>query len=89
MTDRMPAYLSCASLARELDVSETTVNEMVRRGVLPKPYKLSAGCVRWRWNEVEVALASLKAGTQTVPDDPYLKGAQNVAKQQEARRHDA
>jgi predicted DNA binding protein len=26
--------LSCASLARELDVSETTAHEMVRRGVL-------------------------------------------------------
>jgi predicted DNA-binding transcriptional regulator AlpA len=71
------AYLSCASLARELDVSETTVNEMVRRGVLPKPYKLSAGCVRWRWSEVEAALASLKPGTHPAPD-PYLAGAQNA-----------
>jgi predicted DNA-binding transcriptional regulator AlpA len=83
-----PAYLSCASLAHELDVSETTVNEMVRRGVLPKPYKLSSGCVRWRWTEVELALASLKPGTHTVPD-PYLAGAQDATKPREARRHDA
>jgi predicted DNA-binding transcriptional regulator AlpA len=89
MTDRTPAYLSCASLARELDVSETTVNEMVRRGVLPTPYKLSSGCVRWRWSEVELALASLKPGTQTATSDPFLAGAKNATKPQEARRHDA
>lgn len=83
-----PSYLSCASLARELDVSETTVAEMVRRGVLPTPYKLSSGCVRWRWSEVEVALASLKPGSDTT-SDPFLSGVKNATKPQAARRHDA
>ena len=87
--DRPPAYLSCASLARQLDVSETTIHEMVRRGVLPKPYKLSTGCVRWSWFEVVAALASLKPGSETVPDQ-YMAGAQDVtAKTQQARRQDA
>lgn len=54
-----PSYLSKASLATELDVSESTVDEMVRRGVIPKPVRLSAGCVRWRWETVDQALASL------------------------------
>lgn len=51
-------YLSKSSLARHLEVSETTVDEMVKRGVLPRPVKLSAGCVRWRWETVDQALAS-------------------------------
>ena len=67
MSNRPASELSCASLARELDVSETTVHEMVRRGVLPAPVgKLSAGCVRWCWAEVQLALGSLSA--DKVPD---------------------
>jgi predicted DNA-binding transcriptional regulator AlpA len=78
LSERPPSYLSCASLAHELDVSETTVQDMVRRGVLPKPLKLSGGCVRWCWADVEAALASLKqqGGGES---DPFLIGAKNVA----------
>lgn len=77
--DRPPAYISCASLARELDVSETTVHEMVRRGVLPQPIKLSAGCVRWCWADVQLALASLCGGKLPESNnDPFLKGVRNV-----------
>jgi predicted DNA-binding transcriptional regulator AlpA len=76
---RPPSYVSCATLARELDVSESTVNEMVRRGVLPRPIKLSAGCVRWCWNDVQVALASMKDCTDPAAADPYMMGAHNVA----------
>jgi hypothetical protein len=39
-------YLSRASLAKALDMAESTVDEMVKRGVLPPPIKLSTGCVR-------------------------------------------
>lgn len=76
--ERPPAYLSCASLARELDVSETTVAEMVRRGVIPPPLKLSSGCVRWRWADVERALASLSANTATEAADPFMEGARHA-----------
>jgi predicted DNA-binding transcriptional regulator AlpA len=48
-------YLSRASLAHALDIAESTVDEMVRRGVLPPPIRLSPGCVRWCWADVEVA----------------------------------
>lgn len=83
---RPPSYLSRATLARELDVSESTVDEMVRRGVLPKPLRLSSGCVRWCWQEVQVALVSLKVGAETSVSDPFLVGAQNVTKTSEGRR---
>jgi predicted DNA-binding transcriptional regulator AlpA len=79
-SDRPPSYLSCASLARELDVSETTVHEMVRRGVLPQPVKLSTGCVRWCWADVQMALGSLSVSRATgaAVDDPFLAGARDA-----------
>jgi predicted DNA-binding transcriptional regulator AlpA len=74
-----PAYLSCASLARELDMAESTVLEMVRRGVLPAPVKLSAGCVSWCWADVQSALGSLSAAKASEAGiDPFLKGVRNV-----------
>jgi predicted DNA-binding transcriptional regulator AlpA len=76
--ERPPSYLSCASLARELDVSETTIYEMVKRGVLPPPIRLSNGCVRWCWAEVQAALASLSGGGSAANDDPFLAGVRNA-----------
>jgi predicted DNA-binding transcriptional regulator AlpA len=73
MVDRPPAYLSKSSLAQELDMAESTVDEMVKRGVLPKPVKLSSGCVRWSWAAVEQALESL-AGVRKDDGDPYIRG---------------
>jgi predicted DNA-binding transcriptional regulator AlpA len=78
--DRPPSYLSCASLARELEVSETTVYEMVRRGVLPQPVKLSSGTVRWSWADVQMALGSLSAGRASeAVSDPYLARARDAS----------
>lgn len=77
MAHRPPTYLSCASLARELDVCERTVQEMVRRGVLPAPVKLSPGCVRWNWFAVQAALESRSAFESPV-EDPFMKGLGNV-----------
>lgn len=71
--------LSKSSLAKALDMAESTVDEMVRRGVLPKPLKLSSGCVRWSLSAVEQALASL-AGTTDDNGDPFMVGARNAAK---------
>lgn len=89
LLDRPSSFLSRASLAVELDISESTVDEMVRRGVLPKPLKLSSGCVRWSWMAVESALASL-AGTADDGADPLILGARNAAKNAtESRRGSA
>jgi hypothetical protein len=71
-------------------MAESTVDEMVKRGVLPPPIKLSAGCVRWCWTDIETALASLKDRTKTIDADapsadPYIRGVQNVSKLWERR----
>lgn len=72
---RPPSYLSCATLARELDMSESTVRDMVDRGVLPRPVKLSGGCVRWAWADVQSALGGVAAVGAGASSDPYLMGA--------------
>jgi predicted DNA-binding transcriptional regulator AlpA len=76
--NRPPSFMSRKELAWELSVSESTVDELVRRGVIPPATKLTPGCVRWSWVAVESALASL-AGT---PDDgdPFMVGARNAIK---------
>ena len=73
--ERPPAYPSKASLARELDCAESTVDELVRKGILSKPLRLTGGCVRWCWTEVVTALSSLK-GTAEETSDPYLAAVQ-------------
>ena len=72
---RPPAYPSRSSLARELDCAESTIDELVRKGILPKPLRLTGGCVRWCWQEVTIALSSLK-GTAEETSDPYLAAVQ-------------
>jgi predicted DNA-binding transcriptional regulator AlpA len=77
-TNRPPSFMSRKELAWELSVSESTVGELVRRGVIPPAMKLTPGCVRWSWTAVESALASL---TGTTDDgDPFLAGARNATK---------
>jgi predicted DNA-binding transcriptional regulator AlpA len=81
-------YFSRASLAYALDISESMVDEMVRRGTLPRPTRFSTGCVRWCWADVEMALASRKditKGADAPSDDPYIRGARNVVKLPEGR----
>ena len=77
--DRPPAYVSRSTLAHELDCAESTVDELVKRGVLPKPLHLSSGCVRWCWDDVVLALASLKEGADASEDDPFMERIKNVA----------
>jgi predicted DNA-binding transcriptional regulator AlpA len=81
----MNPYLSRASLAVALEISESTVDDMVRRGVLPKPVRLSSGCVRWRWETVDRALASLGGGEN---DRPASDEAERVRRAiQAAKEH--
>jgi predicted DNA-binding transcriptional regulator AlpA len=76
---RPPAYLSRGTLARELDCAESTVDELVKRGVLPQPFRLSNGCVRWRWADVEMAITS-RAGVSVEQSDPFMAGVRSVTK---------
>ncbi len=75
---RPPSFMSAATLARELDVSESTVYEMVRRGVLPPPLRLSSGCVRWNWTDVQLALNTLTPGVSEAAVDPFMVGVRNA-----------
>ena len=73
---RPPSYMSRKELAWELSVSESTIDEFVRRGIIPPPMLLSAGCVRWSWEAVQERLA---AASDTMDDaDPYMTGASNA-----------
>ncbi|WP_193227575.1 helix-turn-helix transcriptional regulator [Aureimonas psammosilenae] len=72
----VPSYVNIKTLSAELEISETQVYALVRGGVLPKPLKLTAGCVRWSWASVEAALASLQSGGQPEAGndpDPLMK----------------
>lgn len=72
-----PSFMSLKTLAHELDVSERTVLDMVKRGIIPQPCELSSGCVRWRWDDVEEEIASRKRNA-TVAEDPFLAGIRNA-----------
>jgi predicted DNA-binding transcriptional regulator AlpA len=77
-----PAYLSRASLAAALEISESTVDEMVRRGIIPKPVRLSPGCVRWRWDTVDAALVTLSdADAEHFETDARVQRAIQAAKE--------
>lgn len=71
-------YMTKASLAQALEISESTVDEMVRRGVIPRPVRLSSGCVRWRWETVDMALASLGGWVKDAPSDDTAAGVQRA-----------
>jgi predicted DNA-binding transcriptional regulator AlpA len=73
---RPPSYMSRKELAWELSVSESTVDELVRKGVIPPAVKLTPGCVRWWWMGVEAALAGVGGAGNDA--DPYMVGAANA-----------
>jgi len=72
--DRPPSYVSKATLAAELDVSESTVDALVQRGVLPKPVRVG-GSVRWSWAQVDASLAATNTAAEA---DPFMQGVANV-----------
>jgi predicted DNA-binding transcriptional regulator AlpA len=76
--NRAPSFMSRKELAWELCISESTVDELVRRGVIPPAVKLTPGCVRWSWIAVDIALASLAPTADH--DDPFMVGAKNAIK---------
>jgi predicted DNA-binding transcriptional regulator AlpA len=82
--DRPPAYPSKSRLAHELDCAESTIDELVRKGILPKPIRLTSGCVRWDWNDVNIALASLK--TAAASGDPYLDAVAQQGDEQQTTK---
>jgi len=79
--------LSRSTLAAELEISESSVDELVRRGVLPRPVRLSSGCIRWRWQTVDDALASLvNAGNDVSDNDANARVQRAIEAAKERRR---
>ena len=60
-----PPWMSKAVLCEHISVSDRTVDNWVKQGILPPP-KLRGGLLLWRWSEVDKWLA---IGGGTVPDD--------------------
>jgi predicted DNA-binding transcriptional regulator AlpA len=73
---RPPSFVSKSTLAAELDIGESTVDELVKRGVLPRPIRIG-GSVRWCWATVQEALISM--GTGNGATDPFLKALNDEA----------
>lgn len=73
LSPRPPSYVSKATLAAELEMSETTVDSYVKRGLLPQPIR-RGGSVRWCWAEVDAALRGGGAGSE----DQFMTGIENV-----------
>ncbi|KIN76903.1 helix-turn-helix transcriptional regulator [Sulfitobacter mediterraneus] len=71
--DRPPSFVSKATLAAELDMSESTVDAYVKRGLLPEPFKWG-GSVRWSWADVSAHLTAQASSG----DDPFMAGVGNV-----------
>lgn len=78
-----PAYLSRASLAHMLDCAEKTVDEMVRRGIIPPPRQWLDRTMRWCWEDVQLALKDYGVNGG---GDPYLAGVRNAAEKQKGSR---
>lgn len=63
-----PDYISRASLAYRLDVSESRIDQLVATGVLPPPIEID-GQKRWRWEDVDATLAGDPSMPVTGRDD--------------------
>lgn len=69
-----PDFVSAETLAYRLDFSRSTIDDYVRRGLLPKPLTVGAG-QRWYWPDVLKSVFE-RSGLECPgeEDDPYLEG---------------
>ncbi|WP_232209701.1 helix-turn-helix transcriptional regulator [Rhodobacter ferrooxidans] len=54
-------------------MSESTVDDLTKRGLLPKPIKLG-GSLRWCWAAVDASMKPQGGGE----DDKFMAGLKNV-----------
>ena len=74
--DVSPDYVSRDTLAKLLDCSPSTIDTLVERGVLPRPFHLLPNVVRWRRLDVDVAIQALNQSG--VVDDEFLARVKNA-----------
>ena len=70
-----PDFVSAATLAYRLDVSETTRAELEAMGKLPPPVLGLDDLKRWYWPEVETMVRGVRDDTDAPTcstDDPFL-----------------
>jgi predicted DNA-binding transcriptional regulator AlpA len=82
-----PDYVSAETLAYRLDCSRSTIDDYVRRGLLPRPRNVG-NLQRWRWRDIEAWIAGPCVGslrpdsaaddTDSDQDDPYSLGVKRV-----------
>jgi predicted DNA-binding transcriptional regulator AlpA len=79
-----PDYVSAETLAYRLDCSRSTVDDYVRRGLLPKPQSVG-NLQRWRWSDVEAWIAASNSRRDEVnpartpeAEDPYFAGVKRA-----------
>ena len=81
-----PDYVSAETLGYRLDTSRSTIDDWVKRGLLPQPQTVGT-MQRWRWSDVEACIhaanhsLAVASGNGFADEDadPFSQGAQNVA----------
>lgn len=73
--DRPPAFVSRETGAAELDFSVDTWDAMVAAGKLPPPLKtgIAGTTPRWRWTDVERALAGKPPVSPESEPEPFFR----------------
>ncbi len=76
-----PPYVSRATGAAALEISPDTWDAMVKAGTLPKPIRIgiSGTTPRWRWADVDAALAAQAEKDNATPE-PFFREASNAQK---------
>lgn len=74
-TPRMICYVSAADMAQLFHISESTVWEWAKKGVIPKPNNIG-GVTRWKWADVQAHVDSGgQTGKDAGDDDPILRAS--------------
>ena len=70
---RIIAYVGSSTLCQMLDISDSTLWEWVRKGLLPRPVKIGVAA-RWKWADVESRLS----GNIAESEDPILSASRGL-----------
>ena len=70
---RLTAYVTREEGAAELRISPSTSDDLVDRGVLPRPVHRLGTIKRWRWEDVDSRLRNDDAKSP----EPFFRGVSN------------
>jgi hypothetical protein len=75
--DRAPLWASTETLAAEMDVPPSKIQQLVQLGIIPRPIDLGNGVFRHDMRAIREALDSRMAAA-ALSEDPYAAGARNA-----------